>query len=195
MKHVTTLLLWSKYYQYVAPSLLSHPFYTASFSSPLHLFLSPTASSSSYPSSLPPSLLTPFLSTCTHSPSQVQEGCVVRLRGLPFQASLKEVAGFLVGLNCIPWVAVASRETDTTWEWAHRALVASWSYTNQWHGPMLPCPSSWFISYAMWQSLVTISCYSSLTSFPDSSFWSLKVCNNGTVHTQKLEPGKAWERG
>ena len=36
------------------------------------------------------------------SPSLIKEDCVVRLRGLPFQASLKDVAGFLSGLNFIP---------------------------------------------------------------------------------------------
>ena len=36
------------------------------------------------------------------SPSQVKESCVIRLRGLPFQASVQDVAGFLTGLNIIP---------------------------------------------------------------------------------------------
>ena len=40
--------------------------------------------------------------TRVHSSSSVKENCVVRLRGLPFQASLKDVQEFLVGLNVVP---------------------------------------------------------------------------------------------
>ena len=44
----------------------------------------------------------PQLSLTLSSRNMVKEGCVVKLRGLPFQATLKDVAGFLSGLNYIP---------------------------------------------------------------------------------------------
>ena len=43
-----------------------------------------------------------FLNLLHCSTSLVEEGNVVRLRGLPYQASMKQVAGFLSGLNIIP---------------------------------------------------------------------------------------------
>lgn len=38
------------------------------------------------------------------SMSLVEEGNVVRLRGLPYQASMEDISNFLIGLNIIPWV-------------------------------------------------------------------------------------------
>ena len=37
------------------------------------------------------------------SVSLVEEGNVVRLRGLPYEASMKDLSNFLSGLNIIPW--------------------------------------------------------------------------------------------
>jgi len=36
------------------------------------------------------------------SPSLVKDDCVVRLRGLKYSVGLKDIAGFLSGLNIIP---------------------------------------------------------------------------------------------
>ncbi len=47
-------------------------------------------------------LLLLFVRFVWFSPALIKEDCVVRLRGLPFQVCLKDVAGFLSGLNFIP---------------------------------------------------------------------------------------------
>ena len=39
-------------------------------------------------------------------PSSMGQGCVVRMRGLPFQADHQDVANFLAGLNIVPCVVV-----------------------------------------------------------------------------------------
>ena len=47
-------------------------------------------------------LLLPLVCSLS-STSLVEEGNVVRLRGLPYKADMKDVATFLAGLNIIPY--------------------------------------------------------------------------------------------
>ena len=57
--------------------------------------------------SLPSPLAHSLLLVCPpSSTSLVEEGNVVRLRGLPYKADMKDVATFLAGLNIIPYAYV-----------------------------------------------------------------------------------------